>query len=99
MDPFIIIRNYRHSRLALDEPQPQPLTTPSPPAPRLFLRELDPNTLVSRGAPMKRSVSYCEEDKENYYSLLEMDHREELIKKLPTPNQSQLINYADYDLN
>lgn len=98
MDPFIIIRNYRHSRPAQEDPLPLALA-PQPPAPRLFLRELDPNTLVSRGVPMKRSASYCEEDKENYYSLLEMDHREELIKKLPTPNQPQLINYADYDLN
>jgi hypothetical protein len=65
----------------------------------VFLRELDPNALVSRQMPVKRSSSYCEEDKENYYLLMEVDHREELMKKLPTPNQFHLINYADYDLN
>jgi hypothetical protein len=93
MDPFIIVRNYRQQRQALEE-----ISVPVP-APRIFLRELDPNALVSRQVAVKRSVGYCEEDKENYCSLLEMDRREDLMKKLPTPNQFHLINYADYDLN
>ncbi len=92
MDPFIIVRNYRQQRQCLEEPLPVP-------APRLFLRELDPNALVSRHVPLKRTLTYSHEDKENYCSFLEMDHREELIKKLPTPNQARLINYSDYDLN
>jgi len=37
MDPFIIIKNYRQSKIE-----------DLPPAPRLCLRELDPNTLSSR---------------------------------------------------
>ena len=96
MDPFIIIRNYRQQRQsALEELTP----TTAPPASRLFLKELDPNALVNRQVALKRSVNYCEEDKENYCSLLETDRREDLMKKLPTPNQFHLINYEEYDLN
>jgi hypothetical protein len=50
MDPFIIIKNYR-------QPKPEDI----PPAPRIFLRELDPNTLSSRTAASKiQSRLYCE---------------------------------------
>lgn len=38
MDPFIIIKNYRQQKQAqAEEAQP----------PRIFLREIDPNTLVN----------------------------------------------------
>lgn len=50
MDPFIIIKNYR-----------QPKVEEIPPAPRIFLRELDPNTLTSRNTTGKiQSRQYCE---------------------------------------
>jgi hypothetical protein len=29
--------------------------------------------------------------------MMDIELEDNLIKKLPTPNQSQLINYADYD--
>jgi len=91
MDPFIIVKNYRQQRQAfLDE------TTPLPPV-RIFLRELDTNTLVSRQVQSKTLRVYCEEDKENFNYLMDLEG-EEAMKKLPTPNQSNLINYSDYDL-
>ena len=50
MDPFIIIKNYRQAK-----------TEDIPPAPRLILRELDPNTLSSRSTSNKiQSRLYCE---------------------------------------
>jgi len=30
--------------------------------------------------------------------MMDMEERECAIKKLPTPNQNNLINYSDYDL-
>lgn len=89
MDPFIIIKNYRQQRQAMTEEIH---------APRIFLRELDPNALVSRQIQSKPIKIYCEDDKENYNFMEEMDYREDMMKKLPTPNQSHLINYSDYDL-
>jgi hypothetical protein len=29
---------------------------------------------------------------------MDTDERENAMKKLPTPNQTKLINYSDYDL-
>jgi hypothetical protein len=93
MDTFIIIRNYRQQRQGGEEGMG--LTAS---APRGFLRELDPNALVGRQPAARQARSFCEEDKENFNSLFGMDLGEELMKKLPKPNQSQLINYSDYDL-
>jgi hypothetical protein len=64
---------------------------------RVFLRELDPNTLVSRQVQSKPLRVYCEDEKENFSCLMEL-YGEEAMKKLPTPNQSHLINYEDYDI-
>lgn len=90
MDPFIIIKNYRQSRQ-------QEETTPPP---RIFLRELDPNTLTSRPTIAKYNPApFCEEDKENYICMLDLDLGDNLLKTLPSPSNNQLINYADYDLN
>lgn len=54
MDPFIIVKNFRQIRQ-------QEETSPPP---RLFLRELDPNTLAHR-QPVFKPTSRCfaEEDK------------------------------------
>ena len=54
MDPFIIIKNYRQSR-QVEEASPPP---------RVFLRELDPNTLATRQPNTKMlAKAYNEEDK------------------------------------
>ena len=88
MEPFVIIRNYRQQRqAALEEVAP----------PRMFLRELDPNTLVSRQPAVKISHAYHEDDKENFNAMLELETGNELLKKIPSPNQATLIDYADYD--
>jgi hypothetical protein len=90
MDPFIIIKNYRQSR------QQEEVSPP----PRLILRELDPNSLSSRTNNTRYSSRpFCEEDKENCFFMTDLEFGEDLIKALPSPNNNQLINYADYDLN
>lgn len=91
MDPFIIIRNYRQQRQLSED-------LPSFPPARVFLRELDPNTLVNRPTQVKNNIKYSEEDKENYSLFMDMDFGEDAMKKFPTPNQAHLINYSDYDL-
>lgn len=48
MDPFIIIKNYRQAK-----------AEEVPPAPRLILRELDPNTLSSRTGSVKTYSRLC----------------------------------------
>jgi hypothetical protein len=53
MDPFIIIKNYRQQK----QPQSEEIQ-PS----RIFLRELDPNTLVSNNVSINQTKSrriYC----------------------------------------
>jgi hypothetical protein len=30
--------------------------------------------------------------------MMDMEEREDAMRKLPTPNQTKLINYSDYDL-
>jgi hypothetical protein len=90
MDPFIIIKNYRQSRV----PE-EPIA-----APRLFLRELDPNTLTSRPTSLKLPTRlFCEDDKENFNFMMDLELGEDMLKGLPAPNNMQLINYDDYDLN
>lgn len=50
MDPFIIIKNYRQAKVE-----------EIPPAPRIFLRELDPNTLASRSTSNKTQSRHYSE--------------------------------------
>ena len=90
MDPFIIIKNHRQARQAEEAAQ----------APRLFLRELDPNTLGGRGCSMRMSTTvFSEEDKENCMWLgLGLDGSD-VLKGLPSPSNNQLINYSDYDMH
>ena len=90
MDPFIIIKNYRQSR-QVEEASPPP---------RVFLRELDPNTLASRQPNTKMlSKAFNEDDKENFNYMLDIYLGEEPLKLLPSPSNNQLIDYADYDFN
>jgi hypothetical protein len=90
MEPFIIIKNYRQSR-QLEELSPPP---------RIFLREIDPNTLPSRQPNYKQHVrAFAEDDKENFNFMLDHYLGDEPFKALPSPSNNQLINYADYDLN
>ena len=91
MDPFVIVRNYRQQRQAAME---EPVAVPPP---RMFLRELDPNTLVSRQLTAKHAPIYREDDKENFNAMLELETGNELLKQIPSPNQATLIDYADYD--
>jgi hypothetical protein len=56
MDPFIIVKNYRQQRQAL-------LEETHTPAPRIFLAELDANSLVRRESQAKRRPMVNEEDK------------------------------------
>ena len=62
MDPFIIIHNYRQAR-QLEEP----------PAPRLFLRELDLNALPIRTVSKPSNRVYSNEDKENFNFMMELE--------------------------
>ena len=64
MDPFIIVKNYRQIRQQEEA---------SPPPPRIFLRELDPNSLVPRQPTFKpASRCFAEDDKENFNHMLDM---------------------------
>ena len=81
-DPFIIIRDHRSKQAAQ----------------RLCLRLLDINTIESKPAPVLKKSTYSFEDKENcHFSLFEEDESKEILRKIPTPNNKELINYDDYD--
>ena len=62
---------------------------------RVTLRVLDQNSLGNR-ASKAHQIEYTFEDKENYILL---DDEKDYMKKIPAPNQSELINYSEYDIH
>ena len=63
---------------------------------RVCLRVLDANLMDTRTPNLVRR-SYSYEDKENCMFL--EDESQQMLKMLPKPSHSELINYSEYDLH